>query len=116
MSWIELVDINGIDQIREASKTKPQLIFKHSTRCGISASAKWRMDGEMEMLSREFDIHYLDLISYRNVSNHIADTFNVMHQSPQVLIIHQGKSVYNASHSAIDPSTMMRKWGAIAAL
>ncbi len=111
MSWRNLEDLNGIDQILETSNQKPQLIFKHSTRCGISASAKWRMDGELDALSNEFDLHYLDLISYRNVSNQIAQTFGVHHQSPQVLVIHEGKSVFTASHGAIDPTSLLRKWG-----
>lgn len=109
MSWIKLENLGGIEEIREASKEKPQLIFKHSTRCGISASAKWRMDGDLDSLSNELDVHYLDLINYRAISNQIADTFGVRHQSPQVLLIHQGKSVYSATHSSIDPSVVLQK-------
>ena len=107
MSWIQLDNLSGIDSIKDASNSKPQVIFKHSTRCGISASAKRRMDGGLENLSEQFDVHFLDLISYRDVSNEIASTFGVRHQSPQVLLIHQGESVYDASHGSVSPDALL---------
>jgi bacillithiol system protein YtxJ len=45
--------------------------------------------------------YFLDLISYREISKKIAEEFQVEHQSPQVLIIKGGQSVYDASHMAI---------------
>ncbi len=48
-----------------------------------------------------FDFHYLDLINYRSLSNKIAETFGVNHESPQVLIIKDGTCVFDESHMGI---------------
>ena len=47
------------------------------------------------------DFYYLDLIKHRNISNKIAEDFNVTHQSPQVLVINNGKCIYDESHQAL---------------
>lgn len=99
MNWNKLSDIAQLDEIAKASTDKPILIFKHSTRCSISATAldrierAWKSD-EVQSL----EPYYLDLIQFRNISGAIAEKFNVEHQSPQVLIIKNGKAVYDASH------------------
>jgi bacillithiol system protein YtxJ len=50
---------------------------------------------------KELKPYYLDLLSYRPISNGVAELFGVFHQSPQALIIHKGKCVYNSSHFEI---------------
>ncbi len=55
--------------------------------------------------------YFLDLISYRSVSNKIQDAFYVEHQSPQVLVIKNGRCVYNASHIDINYKEL-KEWAA----
>lgn len=104
MSWIVLNSLEGLDAIVEASDSKLQLIFKHSTRCGISSGARRRLDGSIRRLSEHFSLHYLDLIAFREVSNAIAERFGVKHESPQVLAIWKGESIFNMSHYNIQPA------------
>lgn len=99
MNWIILNDEQQLVDIKEKSKEKPQVIFKHSTRCSISSMAKTRLDKASS--PTDVDFYFLDLIQYRKISNQIADMFSVPHQSPQVLVIKDGKSVYDESHSGI---------------
>jgi bacillithiol system protein YtxJ len=102
MRWSELRSANQIDKIREESKESPVLIFKYSSRCSISRMALDRLERnweENEMLAVR--PYFLDLITYRNISNRIADEFNVEHESPQVLIIENEKSIYDQSHMGI---------------
>ncbi len=99
MNWIEFTDITGLEEIKKKSEDKPQVIFKHSTRCSISSMAKSRL--ERATLPAGIDFNYLDLISHRNVSAKIADDFNVEHASPQVLVIKNGSCIYDESHNAI---------------
>jgi bacillithiol system protein YtxJ len=99
MNWIELNNEHQLEEIKEKSKNKPQVIFKHSTRCSISSMAKNRLDKSPD--PKDVDFYFLDLIQYRNISNKIAETFAVPHASPQVLVIKNGKSVYDESHSSI---------------
>lgn len=99
MNWIDLVDIDQIKKIQEASYINPQLIFKHSTRCSISIMAKSRLDRSEQ--PPDITFHYLDLLSYRPVSNFISDCFQVHHESPQVLLIRNGECIYEETHNAI---------------
>lgn len=100
MNWIPLTDEKQLDEVVVNSNTVPQVIFKHSTRCSISSMAKNRLDRKDAPPGINF--YYLDLIKYRSLSNKIARDFQVIHQSPQVLVIENGKCVYHESHSGID--------------
>ena len=100
MTWINLIDEVQLQEIKEKSNSRPQLIFKHSTRCGISSMAKARLD--RSHAPHGIDYYFLDLIKHRNISNKISSDFKVHHQSPQVLIIKDGESIYDESHAAID--------------
>ena len=99
MNWIPLRSEEQLEEIRERSTARPQLIFKHSTRCSTSALVKGRLErGEAP---QAIDFYYLDLINYRPVSNKVADAFQIDHESPQVLLIRDGKCVYDESHLGI---------------
>lgn len=99
MHWIDLQDETQLEQIKELSKTRPQVIFKHSTRCGISSMAKGRLERATQPAG--IDFHYFDLIKHRSLSNKIAEDFNVHHESPQVLLIKDTICIYDESHSGI---------------
>ncbi|HSN62441.1 MAG TPA: bacillithiol system redox-active protein YtxJ [Ferruginibacter sp.] len=99
MNWIPLTDIAELAHIKEKSFQEPQVIFKHSTRCSISSMAKGRL--ERSEMPKGIQFHYLDLIAHRNISGNIAETFQVEHASPQVLVIKNGECVYDESHSGI---------------
>jgi bacillithiol system protein YtxJ len=101
MNWIELSDLEQVDQIIQQSFSKPQLIFKHSTRCSISSMVKDRLERQWKAYLDEFPVYYLDLIRFRPISNHLADKFGVIHESPQLLIIENGECLFNCSHSDI---------------
>lgn len=99
MNWIPLTGIEQLEQIVILSSQKPQLIFKHSTRCSISMVVKSRL--EKSDSPENIDFYYLDLLSYRDISNQIASKFNVHHESPQVLLIKNGECIYDESQMAI---------------
>jgi len=99
MNWISLTEPSQLDLLVDRSKTKPQVIFKHSTRCSISSTAKHRLESARE--SEAVDFYYLDLISFRDISNTIAEKFDVPHASPQVLVIRDGACIFDESHLGI---------------
>jgi len=101
LPWIALNSIEQLDDIVLASKTRKQLIFKHSTRCGISRMVLNQFIDAYNVDS-DFDLYYLDLLVYRHVSNEVAYKFQVMHESPQLLVINKGKITAHASHGAIN--------------
>ena len=91
-----------------ASGSKPQLIFKHSTRCSISEAAKYRLDSDLDALKSVYDVHYLDLLTYRDISKLVAERFDVVHQSPQVILVKAGNPVYVRSHYDIDARELLK--------
>jgi bacillithiol system protein YtxJ len=103
---IPLTDFEQLTDIINQSKSeeiKPFFIFKHSTRCSISAMALSRIERGWQAKLPDQPVYYLDLITYRSLSDQIARQFNVQHESPQLLMIKNGQCVYYASHNAIHP-------------
>jgi bacillithiol system protein YtxJ len=99
MDWNVFTKDQQLEEIIKKSELRPQVIFKHSTRCSISSVAKNRLDKAKS--PENLDFYYLDLINYRNISNKVAERFQVHHESPQVLIIKNGECVYDESHMGI---------------
>lgn len=91
-----------LEKILEASFNKPQAIFKHSISCGISAGVKEKLANGAEELSNLVDIHYLDLITFRSVSNLVAEKTGVIHQSPQLIILKNGEVSIADSHFVLN--------------
>lgn len=103
MAWIPLESADQLAELVTLSHQNPVLFFKHSTRCSISAAAWGRMERGEAKLPANTTFVFLDLIRYRALSNQLAQLFNVAHESPQVLLVHQGQCVYHASHFDIRP-------------
>jgi bacillithiol system protein YtxJ len=100
-TWIELEEITQIAQIKEESKVNPVVIYKHSTRCGISKMVIRQFEKLFTEKHKNFKVYYLDLLNHRDISNELAEVFGVMHQSPQVLVIKNESCVFNTSHESI---------------
>jgi bacillithiol system protein YtxJ len=101
LPWIALNCIEQLREIEENSKLKTQVIFKHSTRCGISRMVLNQFI-ESFNLDAPIDLYYLDLLEYRDISNEVGYKFQVMHESPQLLIIKNGVTIAHASHGGIN--------------
>ena len=84
------------------SKSKPIVIFKHSNACGISAAA-YR---EMEKL--ENPVNLLEVQSARDVSREVADLTGIRHETPQVIVLKDGKAVWNASHFDVKAGAVLK--------
>lgn len=96
MNWNQLTTEQQLDELIQTSNEKPIVIFKHSTRCSISTTALNRLERAWD--SEQTSAFYLDLIAYRPISGMIAEKFDIEHQSPQVLVIDNGKCTYTATH------------------
>ncbi len=102
MEWSKL---ESTDQLNEIQQSKDQfvLIFKHSTTCSISRTALDRFQRHWNPEAMKgVTPYYLDLLAHRDISNQIARNFSVEHQSPQLLVIRNGQSIYDRSHFDID--------------
>lgn len=108
IDWKMLTDVSQLGDIITESGAKPVIIFKHSTRCGISRMTLKKF-GNDYALHDKVTSYFLDLLAHRDVSNAISQQFNVEHQSPQLLLIKDGKSVYDVSHDGIDALALGNK-------
>ena len=105
MIKVELKSSDDLNAVVAASFTQPMVLFKHSTRCPVSAMALSRVlrhPGNRQ-------IFLINVVERRNLSNRVAAKFGVLHHSPQVLIIHNGQCIYNTSHMNIDPATLEKE-------
>ena len=105
INWVNVTNITQLEQMIDESEGKPVIIFKHSTRCGISRMVLKRFENEYN-LEGKITPYFLDLLAHRHISDAISQQFGVVHQSPQLLLIKNGKSVYNVSHDEIDASAL----------
>lgn len=99
--WHRLTSMDQFKEIITVSKSKPVVIFKHSTRCGISRMVINQFESEYGFTDEQLQLYYLDLLSFRDISTEVGIVFQVLHESPQLLVIKNGVCVYHASHSAI---------------
>ena len=114
MQWQQLQTPQELEAIISKSFEQPVLIFKHSTRCPVSSMALDRLerawsDEEMQALAP----YFLDLISYRNVSAEVANTLQVEHESPQLLLVKNGEAVYHTSHMGINYQQLKKELASV---
>lgn len=110
IEWSVIDSEITLNQAINKSSEHPVVIFKHSTRCSISSMALSRLEREWDTEEmNSITPYYLDLISYRSISNLIAEKFGVRHESPQVLVIKNGESVYHSSHMGISYDEIKNK-------
>ena len=100
--WEHLTSIEQLNEVVQTTHEKPVLLFKHSTRCGISAMALNSFESNWKSEKELCDIYYLDLLKHRDISNEIAAITGVHHQSPQVIVLKGSEVIYDALHSSID--------------
>ncbi|UUW08753.1 bacillithiol system redox-active protein YtxJ [Flavobacterium plurextorum] len=107
--WNTISTENEVLEIIEKSAVKPQIIFKDSVSCGISAFAKERLTNDYGLIENIADFNYLDLLSHRAISNFITAKLEVTHQSPQIIVLIDGKVIFRDSHHSIDAKKIADK-------
>ena len=108
LNWLPLTSLDQLEEIKEQSKTNAVLIFKHSTRCGISKMVIRQFENLFTEEHQNLKVYYLDLLNYRDISTEAGIMFQVMHQSPQLIVVKNEVSVYHASHSDITETNLTR--------
>ncbi|GIV44765.1 MAG: thioredoxin family protein [Bacteroidia bacterium] len=104
MNWNKLESESDLSDLINNSTTNTDkyfLIFKHSTRCPVSAMSLYRLEKNWSSVKETVYPYFLDLIKYRPVSNKIEEILAVRHESPQLLLIKNGKCIYHQSHHLI---------------
>ncbi len=99
--WHVLSEPEQVEVLLEESEKQPVIIFKHSTRCGISRMVYKQFEKSYSYTDEQAKLYYLDLLSHRDVSNAVANQLQVHHESPQLIIIQNREVVHHASHHSI---------------
>lgn len=100
LPWKNLTTEAQLDTLVQESYQRPVFIFKHSTRCGISSMTLRRFESELEARDN-YGMYYLDLLTYRSLSDLVAERFQVWHQSPQLIMLRNGQLAHHSSHNSI---------------
>jgi bacillithiol system protein YtxJ len=103
MSFIPITKTSEWLELKEASEEKPIAIFKHSKQCGTSTESYDALDRAMLSGEIKENIYLVDVHEARTLSNEIAVDLELVHESPQIIIIRAGKRIYSADHQAIIP-------------
>ncbi len=96
--WTPLEQERDLESLLDRSNEQLCLIFKHSTRCPLSAMAKQRLERDWTFAERQLKPWYVDVLAHREMSNRLAERFGVHHESPQVLLIAKGRCFFDCSH------------------
>lgn len=96
--WKSIHTDADLTEVIDASQSLPVLIFKHSTRCGISSMAKRSL---VSLNPTKLNIYLIDVISDRSISNRVTELFAIRHESPQAILLIGGEVVWYASHSKV---------------
>lgn len=108
LDWNYLESMENLDAAEQLSHEKTVVLFKHSTRCSISRFVLKQFENTYDIPADKTAIYFLDLIEYRPISNEIAERFEVMHQSPQMIVLKEGKAIYDSSHESIDANALQQ--------
>lgn len=106
--WKDLKSIDELHTLIEKSSETPAVIYKHSIRCGTSSFVKRRLEHDWDFDEKDVDIFFLDLVTHRDVSDEVARTFGVRHESPQILIIKDGESIFDTSHGGVSVKSIKK--------
>jgi bacillithiol system protein YtxJ len=105
MHWIHLTDVGQLQQIIVRSEEKPQVIFKHCTHCGSSAAILNRL--QQDYCPNHIDFHFLDQVSYGDLSSKVAETFHVADEVSEVLVIKDGECIFQESDPGVSLQAIM---------
>ncbi len=102
-NWNNIIDqaeLNDIISSSAFSRT-PILFFKHSSRCGISRMVLSRFERQNTELSKDISCYLINVLDQRDLSNFLTAQYNIIHESPQLLLISGESCLANASHNQI---------------
>ncbi|MFQ3182423.1 MAG: bacillithiol system protein YtxJ [Polaribacter sp.] len=108
LNWLPLTSLEQLETIKKESNTEAILIFKHSTRCGISSMVIKQFEKLFTAEHNNLKVYYLDLLNYRSISDEVGHKFQIMHQSPQLIVVRNEVSIHDASHNDITETNLTR--------
>ena len=95
-NFVKLDTLENLERLFAESHSRPVVLFKHSTSCGISFGVY------REVATVGSDVNVVVIQTHREISNAIADRTGIRHESPQAIVLECGRATYHASHYDIE--------------
>ncbi|AET67868.1 bacillithiol system protein YtxJ [Desulfosporosinus orientis DSM 765] len=111
MIFREIAATEDLENVLAESSQGKVLIFKHSTTCPISARAWREVQKFMADTTAAIQVIMIKVIESRPVSNFVAESMKVQHQSPQALLLSNGQVVWHASHQGVNQADIEKALG-----
>lgn len=105
--WKNIEKEEDLEKAIELSYQHKIAIFKHSTSCFISRTILKNFEKEVDGADKKPELYFLDLLAHRPISNKIAEDLGIRHESPQLIVIENGKPINSASHQDISLSQIV---------
>lgn len=102
----ELKSVSELDQALSESKERPVLLFKHSNACPVSARALREFKSHLTAADPNVSYKIITVQTARPVSNEVAQRLQVQHETPQAILIRDGREIWNASHFDITEAAL----------
>jgi bacillithiol system protein YtxJ len=103
-----LSDLDMLEAAIAESLERPVLLFKHSRTCGISCEALDELQAHLERGGVDAGYKMITVQSHRRVSDGVASRFGIRHETPQAILLRDGRPVWNASHFRITADELTR--------
>jgi len=107
-SVTHLHDAAALDAVIEESRLRPVLLFKHSRNCGVSCEALDELNTHLEQAGDTATYKMVTVQTHRAVSDHAAARLGIRHETPQAILLRDGRPVWSASHFRITADTLAK--------
>jgi len=99
--WQLLTSEEQLDEIAADSSGDLIAVFKHSIRCGISSMILRRFEREYDLELGDVKLYIVDILNHRHISDEVMKRFQVWHESPQLILLRNGKTLAHFSHHQV---------------
>src|SRR5436190_14311232 len=105
---MHLQDAAELDAAIEESRLRPVLLFKHSRNCGVSCEALDELHTHLEQAGESTTYKIVTVQTHRSVSDHAAVRLGIRHETPQAILLRDGRPVWSASHFRITADSLAK--------
>lgn len=103
-------DITRTDEMERVFSEPTALLFKHSTRCPISARAQGEVEALLERIP-DAPVYRVDVNASAPLSDGVAERTGIRHESPQVILLRDGRPDWHASRMEIHAGELVDRMG-----
>lgn len=104
--WNSIETKENLEELFRQSHERPQIILKHSARCGISYMAKNSLDSISDETKAKADFSIIDVVGSRNISAYLTEKSGIRHESPQLMVVNDGAVSWHGSHYKVNANNL----------